>query len=124
MTKRILYQTDDGGVAVIIPTNCGLTVRQIADKDVPTGKPFRIVDGADIPTDRSQRGAWVVDPAGLTDGVGEDYGAGSNWDVIDYVLGKPVLFDPKTETAKYDGVEYSALIVIDRNTGEVTEGAA
>ncbi|MCW8917485.1 MAG: hypothetical protein OQL08_01510 [Gammaproteobacteria bacterium] len=70
MNKRIIYQTDNGGVAVIIPADCGLTVRQIAEKDVPTGKPFKIVDQADIPADRSQRAAWVVDPADLTDGVG------------------------------------------------------
>jgi len=59
MTKRIIYQTDDGGVAVIIPTvECGLTIEQIADKDVPTGKPYKIVDVSDIPTDRTFRNAW------------------------------------------------------------------
>lgn len=70
MNERILYKNDDGTVAVIIPADCGLTVQEIAEKDVPTGKPFAIVDAADIPADRSQRDAWVVDPAILTDGVG------------------------------------------------------
>lgn len=70
MNKRIIYQNDEGGVAVIIPCDCGLTVDQIAAKDVPTGKPYKIVDVTDIPSDRSQRGAWAVDPADLTDGVG------------------------------------------------------
>lgn len=79
MTKRIIYQTDDGGVAVIIPApECGLTIEEIALKDVPVGKPFKIVDVADIPADRSQREGWVVDEADLTDGVGADYGAGSD----------------------------------------------
>ena len=79
MTKRIIYQTDDGGVAVIIPApDCGLTVEEVALKDVPYGKPFKIVDVSDIPTDRSQRAAWTVDGAALTDGVGADYGVGSN----------------------------------------------
>lgn len=68
--QRIIYQTDDGGVAVVIPASCGLTLQQIAAKDVPTGKPFKIVDAADIPGDRTLRGAWMVDPADLTDGVG------------------------------------------------------
>lgn len=71
MDKRILYQNEDGGVSIIIPADeCGLTVEEIAAKDVPTGKPYKIVDVADIPEDRSYRDAWVVDEADLTDGVG------------------------------------------------------
>jgi hypothetical protein len=58
MDKRIIYPTDEGGVAVIIPADCGLTIEQIAAKDVPAGKPFEIVDVADIPEDRTFRGAW------------------------------------------------------------------
>lgn len=30
----------------------------IAAKDVPAGKPFEIVDAADIPADRTFRNAW------------------------------------------------------------------
>lgn len=57
--KRIIYPTDDGGVAVIIPApECGLTIEEIAAKDVPAGKPFKIVDTADVPTDRTFRSAW------------------------------------------------------------------
>lgn len=58
MNKRIIYPTDDGGVAVIIPADCGLTIEDIADKDVPNGKPYKIVDVADIPSDRTFRNAW------------------------------------------------------------------
>ena len=59
MNQRIIYPTDEGGVAVIIPAvECGLTIEQIAAKDVPEGKPFKIVDVADIPTDRTFRDAW------------------------------------------------------------------
>jgi len=68
--KRIIYQNDTGGVAVLIPADCGLTIEQIAAKDVPTGKPYKIVDAADIPTDREWRDSWTVDEADLTDGVG------------------------------------------------------
>lgn len=78
MDKRIIYQNDEGGVSIIIPApDCGLTIEQIAAKDVPTGVPYKIVDAADIPTDRSERDAWVVDEADLTDGVGADFGVGS-----------------------------------------------
>jgi hypothetical protein len=59
MTKRIIYPTNDGGVAVIIPASeCGLTIEEIAAKDVPTGKEFKIIDTTDVPTDRTFRNAW------------------------------------------------------------------
>jgi hypothetical protein len=70
MDQRIIYQNDDGGVAIIIPCECGLTIEEIAAKDVPTGKAYKIVDVADIPTDRQWRNEWAVDEADLTDGVG------------------------------------------------------
>jgi hypothetical protein len=100
MNQRIIYPTDDGGVAIIIPapearkqvlvseavtetvivpateetpeyeqTNVISPavyrdetdeefLAWIAAKDVPEGKPYKIVDVADIPTDRTFRGAW------------------------------------------------------------------
>ena len=59
MNQRIIYPTDEGGVAVIIPAHdCGLTIEEIAAKDVPQGKPYKIVDVTDIPSDRTFRGAW------------------------------------------------------------------
>ena len=59
MNQRIIYETDEGGVAVIVPADCGLSIEEIAAKDVPAGKPFEIVDVADIPSDRTFRGAWT-----------------------------------------------------------------
>lgn len=59
MNQRIIYLTDDNGVAVIIPApDCGLTIEEIAAKDVPEGKPYKIVDVADVPSDRTFRNAW------------------------------------------------------------------
>jgi len=58
MNSRIIYPTDEGSVAIIIPADCGLTIEEIAAKDVPAGKPYKIVDIADIPTDRTFRDAW------------------------------------------------------------------
>ena len=61
--KRIIYTTDDGGVAIVIPAdNCGLTIEQIRDKDVPIGKTSYIVDKSVVPTDRSFRNAWTYTP--------------------------------------------------------------
>lgn len=59
MNQRIIYPTDEGGVAVIVPAaECGLSIEEIAAKDVPAGKPYKIVDVSDIPSDRTFRGAW------------------------------------------------------------------
>ena len=69
--KRIIYQNDNGGVVIIIPCDCGLTIEQIAAKDVPTGKSYKIVDVSEIPTDRQWRDEWTVNEVELTDGVGE-----------------------------------------------------
>jgi hypothetical protein len=57
MNKRIIYPTDEG-VAVIVPADCGLSIEEIAAKDVPAGKPFQIVDVSEVPSDRTFRGAW------------------------------------------------------------------
>ena len=71
--NRIIYNQDNGVVAVIIPTQEALEqhgIQAIAIKDVPSGRKFKLVDAADIPSDRSDRNAWTVDEADLTDGVG------------------------------------------------------
>ena len=59
--NRIIYPNDDGGVSIIVPAPEALetmTIEEIAAKDVPAGKPFKIVDVADIPSDRTFRNAW------------------------------------------------------------------
>ena len=62
MNQRIIYPSDEGGVSIIIPApECELTIEQIAAKDVPAGKPYQIVDVADIPTDRTFRNAWTYE---------------------------------------------------------------
>tara|TARA_R110002126_G_scaffold255637_1_gene398637 strand:+ start:218 stop:406 length:189 start_codon:yes stop_codon:yes gene_type:complete len=60
MNKLIVYTQDNGTVAVIVPADeCGLTVEQIAAKDVPTGKEYHIVEDSEIPTDKTFRDAWI-----------------------------------------------------------------
>lgn len=51
---RIIYPTDEGGVAVIIPAESV----EAAMKDIPEGKPYKIVEASDIPEDRTFRNAW------------------------------------------------------------------
>jgi len=100
MTKRIIYPTDNGGVAIILPAPQARKqvlvsaavyetvivpateqdpekrteklvkdavyrdetdeefLAWVAAKDVPKGKPFKIIDTVDVPTDRTFRAAW------------------------------------------------------------------
>lgn len=70
---KIIYKNNDGGIAIVSPTQEALsfmTIDEIAKKDVPTGKSYVIVEDSFIPTDRTFRDAWTIDDSILTDGVG------------------------------------------------------
>ena len=57
--KRVIYPTDDGGVAVVTPAP-GVEL-EVVLKAVPVGKPYQIIDAAEVTADRSFRAAWEVD---------------------------------------------------------------
>lgn len=64
MNKRIIFKNDEGGVSVITPTQEALDLYGIeatAQKDVPFGKPYKIIDELDLPADRTFRNAWEAD---------------------------------------------------------------
>lgn len=72
MQKYIIYKQDDGIPAIMAPTlNCleKHSILEIAIKDVPAGKKFKIVDASELPLDVPQE-AWEIDEADLTDGIG------------------------------------------------------
>jgi|TARA_B110000977_G_C10679635_1_gene339006 hypothetical protein len=76
--KRIIYKKNEASISsdvrIIIPTPEGLqsmTVEQIAQKDVPTGLKYKIVDVSEISSDRTFRDAWTINESELTDGVGD-----------------------------------------------------
>jgi|TARA_R110000744_G_scaffold6867_2_gene23720 hypothetical protein len=59
---RIIYKTEDGGVAVVIPSPEYLltnTIKKLAIKDVPAGALYEVVKDSDVPSDRTFRGAWT-----------------------------------------------------------------
>ena len=71
--KLIIYPNDYDGVAVVHPASTKYTIEQIALKDVPKGKPYKIIEHTDVPTDRTFREAWEADfsePDGF--GIGAD----------------------------------------------------
>jgi len=74
MSKVIIFKDDEGRVVEMFPTPDILqtrTVEEVAQKDVPSGKPYKIVDASDLPSD-DFRNAWEVDESLLTDGVGSE----------------------------------------------------
>ena len=73
MNQVIIYKQASGVLAVVQPTEEALAIygiEAIAKKDVPAGLTYKIIDAAEIPQDRSERNAWTVDNADLTDGFG------------------------------------------------------
>lgn len=63
MNKRIIYPTENGGVAIVVPApgwleQNGNSIEKLAEKDVPQGVEYKIVDISDIPEDRTFRDAW------------------------------------------------------------------
>jgi len=74
MEKVILFK-DDSGVGVIYPTKEGLymaggNIKALAEKDVPHGAKFKIIDKSELPSDRNYRDAWDIDGSELGDGIG------------------------------------------------------
>ena len=59
ITKRIIYPTANGGVAVVTPTG-ELPIEDLIARDVPPGVPHEIVEVDEVPTDRTFRNAWVM----------------------------------------------------------------
>lgn len=62
MSQVVIFPTGDGKISIIYPTAAsGLTVQEIAEKDVPAGLAYRIVNSSEIPADRSERDRWTAD---------------------------------------------------------------
>ena len=57
---KIIYELN-GQVYVVNPNaNSPLTLEQIAQKDVPNGVPYQIVDDSIIPASRENRNEWKL----------------------------------------------------------------
>ena len=103
---KIIYKNSDESIAIIHPSREAIefmSIEEIALKDVPTGLAFAIVNDSEIPTDRANREAWVVDSSLLTDGIGADYGVGS----ANLLVGYDELRNPIVMTQQ-EYEEYSA----------------
>lgn len=74
MTQVIICPNDDGWLSVISPApECGLSIEEIARKDVPAGKPYHIINADQLPQEHMFFEAWEADfsnPDGH--GIGHD----------------------------------------------------
>lgn len=74
MTQVIIFPNEEGWLSVGYPSNeCGLSVEEIAQKDVPAGKPYYIVNEDQLPQDHTFFNAWEANfsnPDGY--GIGHD----------------------------------------------------
>jgi hypothetical protein len=74
MTQVIIFPNEKGWLSVISPASeCGLTIEEIARKDVPAGKPYHIINADQLPQDNVFFNAWEADfsnPDGQ--GIGAD----------------------------------------------------
>ena len=72
---NIIYTNLEGIASIVTPTQEALellTIDQIAQRVVPNGEPYWIVEPSVIPTDRTYRNAWELDD----DTLGEPHGVG------------------------------------------------
>lgn len=72
---KIIFKNEDNTIGVITPSAEVLgkyTMKQIADKDVPAGLDYIIVEDDVVSTDRTFRDAWELPADTKFDGVGSD----------------------------------------------------
>jgi hypothetical protein len=76
MSQVIVFENENGGVAVCYPSQEALSImpiHQIATKDVPEGEPFWIVNYNDVPSDHTFFNAFELDKEAL----GTPHGVGA-----------------------------------------------
>jgi len=60
MSQVIVFENEAGGASILIPIpDCGLSIEEVAAKDVPDGKEYLIIDDSELP-DRQYRNQWRI----------------------------------------------------------------
>lgn len=74
--KVIVYKQDSGQIVIVYPTPEALNlfgIDLIAQKDVPNGKPYKIIDIESVPEHRESRQLWDIPDEEFTDGFGAEW---------------------------------------------------
>ena len=74
MPQVIIYPNDEGWLSVVAPApECGISIEEIARKEVHAGKPYHIIDSSILPQDFTFFNAWEADFTNPTGhGIGTD----------------------------------------------------
>lgn len=72
----IIYQSDLGVAVLMAAPECGLSILEVGQKDVPAGVPFWIVNREELP-DAPQE-TWELNDMPKPDGVGGTYKGEAN----------------------------------------------
>jgi hypothetical protein len=72
MAQKIVYETPDGGIAVVHPTG-EVEITELVSSVVPYGTLYEIVEENAIPTDRLFRAAWKATNVGVASTATEVY---------------------------------------------------
>lgn len=60
MSQVVIFRQSNNKVAILSPVlNAGLTIEEIAEKDVPTGSEYQIINTSDLPTDSTFYNSWI-----------------------------------------------------------------
>lgn len=74
MSQVVIFPNDNGSIALITPAPaCPISIEEVARKDTPAGKPYRILNITDVPEDHTFFNAFEADfstPDGY--GIGQD----------------------------------------------------
>ena len=72
MSSIIIWKQDNGVVQVTHPApNCGLTIHEIAKKDLPSGSKYKILPAEELPAWDEFRDSWTCDDDYLDTGVAD-----------------------------------------------------
>lgn len=75
MDQVLVYQPVDAPLAIVRPCECGLSLKEIGEKDIPNGLQFWSVDQGFFPDDLTYRDAWRLDESamGAPLGIGQKH---------------------------------------------------
>ena len=92
MTTRIIFQQNNINYVLTPNLGCGLTLEQIAHKDVPAGVPYKFVSYEDFVLPNQDTIRTMPIDYSSPDGYGANWGVGTNNMVVAYNEdGSPVI---------------------------------
>ena len=102
MAQKIVYEQENGVIAVVHPTG-EVDIEELALTVVPSGTAYEIVGSEIIPTDRTFRGAWKATNVGVASTVTEVY--------EDLATSKGIAHDIRRQNREEEFIPYDNVIM-------------